>query len=55
MTPALCASDAMYEHSYHIDYGAAAAGYIDAFLANPSWEEIDRRTDLALRVPEGIV
>ena len=45
----------MYEHSYHMDYGAAAAGYIDAVFANLDWEEIDRRTELALRVPEGIV
>lgn len=44
----------MYEHSYHMDYGAAAAGYIDAFFANLSWEEIDRRTELALRLPEGL-
>jgi Fe-Mn family superoxide dismutase len=44
----------MYEHSYHMDYGAAAAGYIDAFFANLSWEAIDRRTELALRVPAGL-
>lgn len=42
----------MYEHSYHMDYGAAAAGYIDAFFANLHWEEIDRRTELALRIAE---
>jgi Fe-Mn family superoxide dismutase len=23
----------MYEHSYHIDYGANAAAYVDAFMA----------------------
>jgi len=33
----------MYEHSYHMDYGAAAAKYIDAFLANTDWEEVNRR------------
>ncbi len=42
----------MYEHSYHIDYGAAAARYIDAFFANLHWEEIDRRTERALKVAE---
>jgi Fe-Mn family superoxide dismutase len=42
----------MYEHSYHMDYGAAAAKYIDAFLANLHWEEIDRRTAVALRIAE---
>jgi Fe-Mn family superoxide dismutase len=24
----------MYEHSYHIDYGAAAAKYVEAFMDN---------------------
>ena len=42
----------MYEHSYHMDYGAAAAKYIDAFFANVHWEEVDRRTERALRMAE---
>lgn len=33
----------MYEHAYQMDYGAAAAKYIDAFLANLSWEAINHR------------
>lgn len=33
----------MYEHSYHMDYGSAAARYIDAFMRNVNWEEVDRR------------
>jgi len=33
----------MYEHSYHMDYGSAAARYIDAFMHNVNWEEVDRR------------
>jgi Fe-Mn family superoxide dismutase len=33
----------MYEHSYHMDYGTAAAKYIDAFMANLDWEAIDAR------------
>jgi Fe-Mn family superoxide dismutase len=33
-----------------MDYGAAAAEYIDAFFANLHWEEIDRRTEVALRL-----
>lgn len=33
----------MYEHSYKMDYGAAAARYIDAFLRNVDWEVVDRR------------
>jgi superoxide dismutase, Fe-Mn family len=28
----------MYEHSYHIDYGAKAAAYVDAFMSNINWE-----------------
>jgi len=27
----------MYEHSYHIDYGAKAAAYVDAFMENIRW------------------
>lgn len=27
----------MYEHSYHMDYGAKAAAYVDAFMQNISW------------------
>ncbi len=33
----------MYEHSYQMDYGAGAAKYIDAFMQNINWEEVNRR------------
>lgn len=33
----------MYEHSYQMDYGAAAAKYVDAFMRNVNWEEVNRR------------
>lgn len=33
----------MYEHAYHMDYGSAAAKYIDAFMQNVNWEEVNRR------------
>lgn len=33
----------MYEHAFHMDYGTAAAKYVDAFMANLDWQEIDRR------------
>jgi Fe-Mn family superoxide dismutase len=33
----------MYEHSFHMDYGAAAAKYVEAFMQNVKWEEVDRR------------
>lgn len=32
----------MYEHSYHIDYGARAAAYVDAFMENVNWTNIAR-------------
>lgn len=33
----------MYEHAYHMDYGAAAAKYVDSFMQNVNWEEVNRR------------
>ena len=39
----------MYEHAYQMDFGAAAAKYIDAFFANVSWEAVDRRFGAAQR------
>jgi superoxide dismutase, Fe-Mn family len=33
----------MYEHSFHMDYGSAAAKYVDAFMKNVNWEEVDKR------------
>ena len=32
----------MYEHSYHIDYGAKAATYVDTFMAAIRWSNVDR-------------
>jgi len=37
----------MYEHSFHMDYGTAAAKYVDAFFRNIDWEVVDRRYRLA--------
>lgn len=39
----------MYEHAYHMDYGAAAAKYVDAFMQNVNWEEVNRRAEAALK------
>jgi Fe-Mn family superoxide dismutase len=33
----------MFEHAYQMDYGAAAAKYVDAFFANLAWDEVGRR------------
>ena len=32
----------MYEHSYHMDYGAKAAAYVDAFMQNINWPGVAR-------------
>ena len=32
----------MYEHSYHIDYGAKAATYVDTFMNAIRWSNADR-------------
>jgi len=37
----------MYEHGYHMDYGANAKGYVDAFFANVNWDEVSRRLEAA--------
>jgi Fe-Mn family superoxide dismutase len=35
----------MYEHAYQMDYGAAAAKYVDAFMTNVNWDEVNRRIE----------
>ncbi len=30
----------MYEHSYHLDYGATAEKYVDAFMENVNWSNV---------------
>jgi len=32
----------MYEHSYHIDFGAKAASYVDTFMAAIRWKNAER-------------
>jgi len=32
----------LYEHSYHMDYGAKAAAYVDAFMENINWMNVAR-------------
>jgi len=32
----------MFEHSYHMDYGARAAAYVDAFMAAINWPNVAR-------------
>src|SRR5215467_1651120 len=33
----------MYEHAYHLDFGAKAAAYVDQAMANLNWERIGAR------------
>ena len=41
----------MYEHSYHIDYGARAAAYVDAFMQNINWSAAAQAYALASHAP----
>jgi len=43
----------MYEHAYHMDFGAAAARYVDAFMQNVHWDEVSRRVEWARRALRG--
>ena len=38
----------MYEHAYHLDYGAAAGAYVDAFMANVDWAQVYERYQAAV-------
>jgi superoxide dismutase, Fe-Mn family len=38
----------MYEHAYHLDFGAKAAAYVDQVMANLNWERIAARYRLAI-------
>ena len=32
----------MYEHSYHIDFGAKAGSYVDTFMSVIRWQTVDQ-------------
>jgi Fe-Mn family superoxide dismutase len=38
----------MYEHAYHLEFGARAAAYVDQVMANLNWERIGARYRLAI-------
>ena len=38
----------MYEHAYHLDFGANAGAWVDAFMRNLHWERIAARFEAAL-------
>ena len=39
----------MYEHSYHMDYGAKAAAYVDAFMGAIAWRNVRQLFDRCAR------
>ena len=39
----------MYEHAYHMDYGAGAAGYVDAYMQAINWANATALFDAASR------
>src|ERR1700730_466955 len=43
----------MYEHAYHIDFGAKAAAYVDQIMANLHWERIGARYRRAIGEAKG--
>lgn len=40
----------MYEHAYHIDFGANAKAYVDTFLRNVDWKAVEGRYEDATAV-----
>ncbi|HEX4332372.1 MAG TPA: Fe-Mn family superoxide dismutase [Usitatibacter sp.] len=41
----------MYEHAYHIDFGANARAYVDTFFRNIDWQALAERYEQAAQVP----
>src|ERR1700757_4610012 len=41
----------MYEHAYHMDFGANAKAYVDTFMRNVDWPALARRYEDAAKVP----
>jgi Fe-Mn family superoxide dismutase len=39
----------MYEHAYHMDYGAKAGAYVDAFMEAIRWDNVGKLYELASR------
>ena len=44
----------MYEHAYHLDFGAKAGAYVDAFMKNVGWTAVQMRyrTAIAADTPD---
>ena len=39
----------MFEHGYHIDFGANAKAYVDTFLRNIDWAGVEGRCEDAMK------
>ena len=39
----------MFEHAYHIDFGANAKAYVDTFLRNVDWQSVEGRYEDAMK------
>ena len=39
----------MYEHAYHMDFGANAKAYVDTFMRNVDWKALEQRYEDARR------
>lgn len=39
----------MYEHAYHMDYGAKAGPYVDAFMAAIAWDNVGKAYEQSIR------
>jgi Fe-Mn family superoxide dismutase len=39
----------MYEHAYHMDYGAKAAAYVDAFMSGIRWDYSEKMFESYVR------
>jgi Fe-Mn family superoxide dismutase len=39
----------MYEHAYHMDYGAKAGAYVDAFMEAINWDNAAKLYDRVSR------
>ncbi len=42
----------VYEHAYYVDYGPKRAPYLDAFMKNVNWKEVEGRLEKAQKMHE---
>ncbi|MCL4437968.1 MAG: Fe-Mn family superoxide dismutase [Candidatus Thermoplasmatota archaeon] len=42
----------VYEHAYYVDYGPKRAPYLDAFMKNVKWSDVDKKLEKAKKMYE---